>query len=316
MSKGVCCVGSCSVDLFVRGQRLPNVGETVIGSSFFKAFGGKGANQSVQCALLGSSVTFIGKIGADDSDGIKANFVSYGVDVSFLQHCKTQSCGVALIEVEEKTGKNRIVVVPGANGEVTLEQLASAKVHISKCSYIMLQLEIPLLVTVEALQFAKNSGVKTIFNPSPVPENADNMKLVKDSLKFVDFFIVNEHEAKLFGGLEVVDVDSAIECGKKLFKDYAMGHVIITLGEKGAVLGILGKEQWSHISAPAVDVVDTTGAGDSFLGAFCHFLNDGFSLEQAIDLACKVAALACEKQGCMPSYVNMGQFKLRFNFNK
>lgn len=303
-------VGSCSVDLFVRSNVLPSKGETVIGQEFFKAFGGKGANQAVQCGLLSSRVYFLGCVGRDsDGDSIRANLVTSGVDTTHLASDDKATSGVALIEVEVESGANRIVVVPGANMSVTRQQVVQAIPHISKSSFLVSVLEIPLDTVAFALSTARQHGVRTVLNPSPVPRNLSDMDAM---LEHVDYLVCNEGEAAALARVaQVVDAPSARDAAQILLKKGVQRAVVVTLGPQGAVIVERDQAVFAVVSSPVVKVVDTTGAGDSFLGACVHFLNVGLSLKDAAAKACQVAAMSCEKRGCQPSYANLAQYQAR-----
>lgn len=362
----VVVLGSCSIDLFVRAARLPKTGETVIGTSFAKAFGGKGANQAVQAALLGSAVSFVGRVG-NTSEGreIVANFQRMGVDCHAVSAVDECAAGVALIEVDEASGDNRIVVVPGANALV-----ASRDLHddvLRRCAFLVMQLEIPLDVTLDALRRAAASNVRTVLNPSPVPGNAQAMQQLRGALRDVAYLILNgerereheelqhrsgvapvtdlskaccvaEYEAEQIASVRVSDVASASAACRALL-DFGVGCVVLTLGSQGAVYQDRGSTTAAHVSAPHVErVVDTTGAGDSFLGAMVHYLHERVALPDAVARSVKVASLRCAardgiscarvsrarhvrsrcgsvlKPGCQPSYSNRAQVKDAYGF--
>ena len=182
----IVCFGSASIDLFVRAERLPSLGETVSGSRFARAFGGKGANQIVQAALLGGRCRFVGRVG-NSSDGadIARNLSRLGVDVSLLDTSDAEPPGVALIEVEEHSGANRIVVVPGANARLLGAHLDAAA--LSEAAFLLLQLEIPLSAVLHALDSAPKT-VKTVLNPSPVPERPEDRRALVERFGRVHFW--------------------------------------------------------------------------------------------------------------------------------
>ena len=286
--------GSCSIDYFIRAPRLPNLGETVSGSKYLKAFGGKGANQAVQAALLGGKVSFVGRIG--DTKEIRENFESYGVNVDHLNASdNSHSAGVAFIEVEEESGDNRIVVVPGANSLVSKSDLSRELLEHS--AFLVMQLEIPFNVVMQSL---KECPCKTVLNPSPVPSSDDDLKQLTLFLAFVDILVVNEHEAELLLSGEfqtVTSVESAIQCASALSRK-CRGEAIVTMGGEGAV------SQYGHVKSPRVrTVVDSTGAGDSFLGALVFSMSQGKPLQEAMEFACAIASKSVLKMGCQSSYV-------------
>lgn len=308
-------LGSCSIDLFTYARRLPELGETVMGSSFLKAFGGKGANQAVQAGRLAGGrgrVAFAGRVGtSEEGRSIVANLREAGLDTECVGTGDEVAAGVALIEVEERTGRNRIVVVPGANARVRASDAASLW---PRASLAVLQLEVPIPVTLEALRAAREARVLTVLNPSPVPSSPEDLASVVAALPLVSILVVNEIEAAQLladSGARPpsVTLETAVACGERLLERGAQ-CVVITLGQDGAVLvdGPTGARV--RVPSPNVAVVDTTGAGDSFLGALTVFLSeDGGrdawtveSLRNAARRACIVASVSVQKPGCQPSY--------------
>ncbi len=223
----ITCFGSSSIDLFVRANRLPLLGETVIGNSFFKAFGGKGANQIVQAALLGSPTVFVGRVGlSSDGRDIADNLQRVGVDISFVNTQDDVASGVALIEVEEG-GANRIVVVPGANGLSVGSDVVPA---LKNASFLLLQLEIPFDAVTFALQEAgKLKTVHTVLNPSPVPTTSEAKQALLQHFSFISFLILNEHETEALCNIVVSDVASAFLACKALI-GLGCSCVVLTLG--------------------------------------------------------------------------------------
>lgn len=312
MSVGV--FGSCSVDLFVRAKRLPALGETVLGQGFMKAFGGKGANQAFQCALLGSSTQFIGRVGRSvDGEEIVRNLESIGIGTKYVNRSDDVPNGVALIEVDDSTGENRIIVVPGANAMVNVATDLPELLW-SELRCLVLQLEIPIAESLGALRLARDNGVATVLNPSPVPESNEDMKMLHEALPNVSYLVVNEYEAERICSVKVTSPESAALACKKLLEFGVTVATIVTLGPRGCVFQQRGDDSSLHVPAKQVAAIDTTGAGDSFLGAMVHYIGEpGFSLHQAIQRAVFVASISVLAPGCQPSYPNLKRVSEEWN---
>ncbi len=297
-------VGSFVMDLIISTARVPNEGETVIDGICFKsASGGKGANQTVQAARLGADVTIVGKVG-DDSFGrdMLAAVKKAGVNTSCVIKDKQTSSGVGNIILETKPGqktRNRIIVVPGANMTITLEDVAFLKNVIKEYDMVMLQLEIPMQVNEAVSKFAYDAGVPVMLNSAP------SAPLSSDFLKRLAYISPNEHEAADLTGVAINKKDGAldIESVKKaahVLLEKGIKNVIITLGSNG--VAFMNKEQF--IYKPCVDivpVVDPTAAGDSFVGAFCTEVASGKSYEEALEYANYTATLTVSRMGAQPS---------------
>lgn len=287
-------IGSCNIDLTTFTDQFPRPGETIFGRDFSLGFGGKGANQAVAARNCGANVTMIARVGDDMfGDATIENLKSYGIDTSHILKTPGVSTGVAPIFVES-SGQNRILVVKGANDRLTPEDIYAAKDVILTSDKVVFQLEIPLLSSIKGMQFAKKHGVGTIFNPAP----AEVLDLKQ--LAAADYVIPNETEAEVLSGLPVRDLDDARAC-RKMLLDGGLSRVIITLGANGA----LGEE---YVEPFAVDPVDTTGAGDAFIGSFSVFLSVGYSEPEAIRRANLYAALSTLKKGTQKSFVTADEF--------
>lgn len=299
-------VGSLNMDLVVRAPKIPVPGETILGSAFDTFPGGKGANQAVSAARQGAEVVFIGRVGDDtfgrqltaglDSEGISTHWI--GVETS---------TGVALITVDAD-GQNNIVVVPGANHRLTLEHIKQANSAFYQANALLLQLEIPLETVQAAARQAKNQGVKVILNPAPA------QVLHADLLSLVDVLVLNESEAALLSGLPVKTPEQA-ESAARAFLDQGIGCVVITLGAHGALL-LTNQQPAIHQPGYQVEVVDTTSAGDSFIGAFAVALADDLPLEKALRRGCAAGSLAVTRAGAQPSIptaVEIDQFLAQYS---
>lgn len=285
--KKIAVIGSVNMDLTAKAQRHPGRGETVSGRDLRYIPGGKGANQAVAAARLGGDVTMFGCVGDDVFAGrLVENLERNGVDVSHICRIPDMSSGIAMITVAE--GDNAIVVIPGANEYVTPAYLEKEKEAILKSDIIVLQNEIPLESVNYAINLAGGSGRTIIYNPAPVVPLTDGV------MEKITFLTPNEHEAALlFPGSG--DMDSLLEGHR--------GRLILTLGEEGAAAWVDGRTV--RIPARPAKVADTTGAGDTFNGAFAFALAGGDPVEKALRFANVAASLSTEQygaQGGMPDY--------------
>lgn len=279
----VVVVGSLNLDLVVGVTALPGRGETVVGMSVESLPGGKGANQAAAAAALSSSVAMIGRVG-DDSSGILLidDLRGRGVDVSGVR-ASAEPTGTATVAVEADSGENLIVVAPGANGVVSADDVAVDAV--SSATIVLLQLEIPLDAVSAAVRHA--SG-RVVLNPAP------SQPLPADLLAQVDVLVPNEWELVRLAG--ATSSDGSPESLAKLARSVTQRDVVVTLGERGALI-VPASGDWTVVAPPTVSVVDTTGAGDCFCGALCVALADGADLEQAVRYAVGAAALSTAGPG-------------------
>lgn len=281
-------VGSLNADLVVRAPRFPQPGETISGEDLQVIPGGKGANQAVAAARLGAKVSMLGRVGRDNfGDFLLDNLQSNHVDSSLVQR-DDASTGTAIIVVDAD-GQNSIVLSPGANGKVSSADVEHAS--FSTFSLLLLQLEIPTPTVLRAAQLARQNGVRVLLNPAPA------QPLPNELIALVDFLIPNETELSLLTGIEVSGIPSAEAAARKLL-ERGTRNVIVTLGSKGAL--IVDKYTVTHIDTFKVDVVDTTAAGDAFIGGFAVAL-DSASLLDAVRYGCACGALATTKFGAQPS---------------
>jgi len=291
--KKITVVGIFVVDISVYSKKLPLPGETIIGENYIIGPGGKGSNQAVAISRSGGKPSLIARIGDDQfgQTGIKL-YESEKVSTEGLIIAESEKTGSAAISID-KHGMNSIVVVPGAANGLTKEMI-DQKINIfNRSSTLLTGFEIPLKVVTYSLQLARTKGLKTILNPAPY------CKMCKDSYKLVDFLTPNEHEASSISGINVVNIDTAREAGKKLC-ELGVGVSVITLGEKG-VLCTRGTKDHEGIYLPALElkekVIDTVGAGDVFNGAFATGISEGMTLEETLDFANKAASISVRRQG-------------------
>ncbi len=296
----ICTIGSSNTDLVVRVPRLPEPGETLFGYSFHTGFGGKGANQAVMAALLGGRVTMISKLGRDIfGESTLVNYRDYGVDTEYVLFDAKEPTGTAFIFVNEATGQNSIVVAGGANKTLTGEEVRRASDAITSAHVVLAQCETTLDATVTAFRIGREAGKITVFNPAPAPTNVD------EALPFADYVVPNELEAEALVGHKINGDDQMIGAARELQQRGARG-VLITLGSRG-VLVVDGDKTLQFIAAEQVKAVDTTGAGDAFVGSLGYFLAVGRPIEDAARRACAVATLTVQKMGAMISYPHRGE---------
>jgi ribokinase len=272
----IAVVGSVNQDIVSRVERHPRPGETVLGLGHEILAGGKGANQAVAAARLGGDVRFVGRVGNDEAGRtLQAAFLDEGVDARRVGVDPEVPTGVAIITVD-RAGENAIVVNPGANGAITVEHIAAAGDVLAAASVTLLQLEIPLYAVRRA---AEMSGGTVILNPAPA------RPLPEELLSEVDFLVPNRHELELLTGSS--DPASA--------RDLPVPITIVTMGAAGAA--IVMATEVTVVPAPVVDVIDTTGAGDAFLGALGEGLDRGAPLELAVRRAVVAGAVAVTARG-------------------
>ncbi len=284
----VVVVGSCNIDLVAYAPRLPGPGETVLGERFATGFGGKGANQAVMAARLGVSVSMVGALGDDlYAEMTLRNFAEQGVDASGVQRVAGSS-GVAPIWVEPD-GTNRIIVVPGANGLVDGGAAAALVRAMATVEVVVGQLEIPQLATLEAFLAARERGAVTVLNPAPAAT------LEPELLAATDWLIPNDGELRALVGSSATD-DQALSEAARL----ARSGLIVTLGAAGAAVATGGVV--TRLSAANVPVLDTTGAGDAFVGAFVAGLALGFAPLDAARLGIACAGDSVGRPGTQASF--------------
>ena len=288
-------VGSLNLDLVMQTPRLPALGETLLGGPFSTAEGGKGANQSVACARMGASVHHLGRVG-DDPFGhrLLEALIREGIDISGIHACSDVPTGVAQISVS--AGDNAIVVAPGANGRLSPEDLRGDGALFDGAGAALFQLEVPLETVAEGLALARQRGVRTLLNPAPWHP------LPEELLSRVDVLVLNRVE------LSQCAPGAEEEEALRTLLDRGIPQVVLTDGARGARYRTASGEA-GRIPAPAVRVVDTTGAGDTFVGALAVLLAEGAPLEEAVRWGVHAGALACTRLGAQPSIPFRGEVK-------
>lgn len=280
-------IGSSNTDMTIKGDRLPKPGETVLGGEFRMGPGGKGANQAVAAQRLGANVSFICKVGRDIfGDNAIAGYQKEGIDCSHILRSDKAS-GTALILVDGNA-ENCIAVAPGANADLTPEDVDSVADVIRSADYLILQLEIPVESVLRAAKIAHEAGVYVILNPAPACHLPDEL------FGYISLITPNQTESALLSGIED-NLDAAVE---KLMQ-LGVKDVVVTLGSKGAL--VISEGTRTLVPSLKVKAVDTTAAGDTFCGALCVALSEGCSLVDAAGFATKASALTVQKMGAQDS---------------
>lgn len=306
MSK-IIVVGSLNMDLVINTAKVPVMGETVLGNGFMTAPGGKGANQAVAASKLGGEVLMIGCIGNDAfGKELIDNLERNKVHTKYIKILNGISTGIAVIVV--KDGNNFIIVDPGANFKLTPEMIYELENVIKNTSFLVIQLEIPIETVEAAISIAAKHGVRVVLNPAPA------MKLTDEFLSKVDILVLNETESQIITGIEVEGVEDAkkvVSAAKKI----GVRQVIVTIGKNGAVYN--RENEIIHTPVPKVEVIDTTAAGDSFIGAVVVALSQGKGIDEAVYYANMVGALTVTKKGAqtsLPDKKDVEDFMAKISF--
>ena len=289
--KKICVIGSLNMDLVVNVESMPKKGQTLIGSDFKEVPGGKGANQAVAMARLGGDITMIGKVGKDGFGETLINQLkkdNINTDYVNREDC---SSGVAMITVD-KNAENSIVVAPGANFRVLEEDIDKCINAINKSDIVVLQLETPINTIKYALEKSKELGKYTILNPAPA------VKLEDDIIKNVDLLTPNETELEILSGVKI-ESEEDIEKAANVMIEKGVKQLIVTLGSKGSLY--IDKDNTKFKKSYKVKAIDTTAAGDSYTGALAVAFAKDKEIDEAMDFASKVGALAVTKEGAQSS---------------
>jgi ribokinase len=299
MQKKIAVVGSANVDLITFNDTFPRPGETIFGKKFDLGFGGKGANQAVAARRCGASVGMVAKVGSDlFGPATIKNFESQGIDASHVRIAEGISTGVAPIFVDP-SGQNRILVIKGANETLSPEDVDAAAPLLSQADTILLQFEIPLATVYHTIHFAQSNGIRCILNPAPA------LPLDFKEIAAADYFVPNESEAEAITGIPVRTTEDAGKCADYLLAR-GLSRVVITLGERGSLLATSKVREL--IPAFKVDPIDSTGAGDAFIGSFAVFLAEGLTDREALTRASLYAALSTTRVGTQKSFPNREEF--------
>lgn len=297
----IAVIGSNNTDLITYITRMPKDGETIEASDFEMGFGGKGSNQAVAAARLGSKVLMLTCVG-DDAFGSETieNYRANGIDTSYVKQVAGTS-GVAPIFVDPES-RNRILIVKGANNGLSPEDVEAAADEVAKASLIVVQLEIRLDTVAAAINLGERLGVPVLLNPAPATEELDRTLIAK-----CHYLMPNETELELLTGLPTSTDEEVHAAGRSLL-DEGCSHVIVTLGSRGVIWMAADGRQERFERFP-VDAVDTTGAGDAFIGCFAHCLSEGLDIREGLDLANAYAARSVTARGTQKSYPTAQEFR-------
>ncbi len=290
--KFITVIGSYNVGLFLKGKRLPRLGETVIGDEYYESYGGKGSNQAIAASILGANVYFLGRIGNDryGADAL-AIYKKLGMPIDLLKVDNSIHSGISVIIIDSE-GNNMISCVPGANFKLSKDDIDECEDYLNHSSIVAFQLESPLDVVCYAIRKVHRMGITTLLDPAPA------VKLPEDIFECINIIKPNETEAEILTGMEVTDFNTAAKAGEWLI-DRGAKNVIITLGSNG-VFYTNGSDSMTFI-APSVERVDSTGAGDIFSGALMSALSRCYSFKDAIEFANYAASLSVTKLGVIES---------------
>ncbi|TNH05074.1 ribokinase [Testudinibacter sp. TR-2022] len=298
----IAVIGSNMVDLITYVDQMPKAGETLEAPTFQMGCGGKGANQAIAAARTGASVMMLSKVGDDIfAENTLRNFQQNGIDTLYVEKVSGVSSGVAPIFVDSSS-QNRILIIKGANAHLKPEDIDRAAAELQQCKLIILQLEIPLETVYYAIDFANRYGIQVILNPAPASKAL--------SLEYAckcDFFMPNETELEILTGMPVANMEQ-IQAAAHFLLEKGLKNLIVTLGDKGSVW--LYGDQIVKVPPCKVNAVDTSGAGDAFIGCFAqHYIHSGNVLE-AMQQASLYAAYSVTGKGTQSSYPDQTQFNL------
>lgn len=284
MKKHIVVVGSIAVDNTIFTQSLPTEGTTTIADSYFQNIGGKGANQACAALFLGSEVTFIGAVGNDhNGHNVKKFLWEKGLDTRLK--VSKEPTGVAFIILEEKTAENRILIVQGANNDLQIKDIKENEDLFKKNNILLTQFENPVPTIEYVIKRAKEKGMLVIVNPAPVKEVSDSV------YQYIDYLVPNEHELQFLSG------ETQILKGARKLLDKGAKNVIVTLGEKGSIL--VNRKEMIEVKPHKVFAVDTTAAGDSYLGALVNKLSEGSGIKEAMEFASKCSSITVTRKGAI-----------------
>jgi ribokinase len=300
MAPRIAVVGSANTDLITFSDAFPRPGETIFGRNFDLGFGGKGANQAIAARLCGAEVVMVARVGSDlFGEATINNFRSFGVDTTHVKIVPGVPTGVAPIFVDP-SGQNRIIVVKGANDRLLPADVDAAAPQLRGVDTIILQFEIPLETIYHTVRFARANNIRCIVNPAPA------LPADLGELAAADYFIPNETEAELIGGQPVRTVEEAVACANALLRK-GFRKVVLTLGARGSLLA--DKSGAVHVAPYAVTAVDSTGAGDAFIGSLAVFLAEGVAEREAVARANLYAGLSTTRVGTQKSFLKRAEFE-------
>lgn len=301
MKPTIVVVGSLNMDIVINVDHMPKEGQTLIGTGLTEIPGGKGANQAVAIGKLQAPVSMIGKVGADPyGTSLLNSLTASNVNTEHIV-TSTEKSGVAVVTVDQ-SGSNHIIVIPGANFDITEQDIELQRQAIEQCEIVVLQLEVPMEVVKYTLQLAKQLGKTTILNPAPAKPLDDEL------LSYVDILIPNEHELADICGIELVD-DLSLQAATQALLAKGVQSLIVTLGEKGCCYA--DHQTFKMFPAHKVKALDTTAAGDSFIGGFAASYVSNPNMDEAIRQAQIVAAITVTRAGAqssLPTLAEVQQF--------
>ncbi|TCP96508.1 ribokinase [Cricetibacter osteomyelitidis] len=296
----IAVIGSNMVDLITYIDDMPKMGETLEAPNFQMGCGGKGANQAIAAAKLGANVMMMTKVGDDAfADNTIRNFQQYGVNTEYVEKVPGVSSGVAPIFVD-KSSQNRILIIKGANSHLKPNDIDNAKERLKNCKLFILQLEIPLETVYYAIDFANKNNIPVILNPAPASKDLDINYACK-----CDFFMPNETELEILTGLPVENMEQIRTAANTLLSK-GLKNLIVTLGEKGSVW--LHGSEVTYVDPYKVNAVDTSGAGDAFIGCFAYYYVKSQDIVESMKMASLFSAYSVTGQGTQSSYPTKAQF--------
>ncbi|OOF85013.1 ribokinase [Rodentibacter ratti] len=296
----IAVIGSNMVDLITYIDDMPKMGETLEAPNFRMGCGGKGANQAIAAAKLGANVMMMTKVGDDAfAENTIRNFQQYGVNTDYVEKVPGVSSGVAPIFVD-KSSQNRILIIKGANSHLKPSDIDNAKERLKNCKLFILQLEIPLETVYYAIDFANENNIPVILNPAPASKELDINYACK-----CDFFMPNETELEILTGLPVENMEQIRTAANTLLSK-GLKNLIVTLGEKGSVW--LHGSEITYIEPYKVNAVDTSGAGDAFIGCFAYYYVKSQDIVESMKMASLFSAYSVTGQGTQSSYPTKAQF--------
>lgn len=298
--KKILVVGSINMDLVTVVSKTPKIGETILGKSFDQIAGGKGANQAVAMARLGADVSMIGRVGSDSfGEVLTKGMKKDGLGVEGIEKIEGVSTGIASIVVDDDA-HNSIIVVPGANFEINESDIDRHKNLYEKADIVVHQLETPLNVVEYSLKMAKSMGKITILNPAPAKELSDEI------IENVDYLIPNETELELLSGMEIKGEEDVV-AASRILMEKGVKKLVVTLGSEGSMY--IDENVTKKVKAYTVEAVDTTAAGDSFIGGLTVAISRGETFAEAMEFATKVGAITVTRRGAQTSLPTMEELE-------
>lgn len=294
MKKKILVIGSISIDNTIFTKQLPSAGTTTVADSYFQNIGGKGANQACASLFLGGDVSFIGAVGKDHNGDLVESFLKEQ-GLNFRLKRSEAPTGIAFIILEEQTAENRILIVQGANVDLTKEDIDKNLDLFSEGDILLTQFENDMDTVSYVIKKAHEKHMLVVVNPAPIKE------LKEEYYQYIDYLVPNEHE------LEALSNKADILLGAKELLSRGAKNVIVTLGEKGSLF--INKDEYIKIEPHKVNAVDTTAAGDSYLGALVTKLSEGKDIKEAMEFASKCSSLTVTKKGAIVSLPHLADLK-------